>query len=106
MYKQRDTADTLLVFVYDRKRYNIIARTENTSSGFRHCVSLANTTAYATINYYNRTWESYGYQTAVIELFEGLLKGATKGKDKKRERAYKALIKKAKNGQYEKPFQW
>lgn len=62
-------------------------QTKNTRSGFCHLVQVENRfgeiLAVAKVNYYNRTWEKYNYQTAMMRAQEALkkqIKQAIKGK--------------------------
>lgn len=54
--------------------YTAEAWTENTRNGFRHCAKLYNKAgelvATAKINYYNRTWEAFEYESVLHKLID------------------------------------
>ena len=57
--------------------YNFICRTYETSRNWGHDVELKkgfNTIATAKVTYYNRTWESFEYQTCMLKAIENAIK--------------------------------
>lgn len=61
---------------YDNSLFEFICDTEDTRSGFKHVCNLfinnIHATA-ATCYYYNRTWESWDYQTVCIAAVNNLM---------------------------------
>lgn len=54
-------------------KMQIVAKVENTSSGFRHRATLlvnGRSVDEVTVHYQNRTWESYEYETAINNLID------------------------------------
>ena len=54
-------------------KITVVARSEKTRNGFKHVVDLyidGDLVDSAKVNYLNRTWESYEYQTALKKLIE------------------------------------
>lgn len=63
--------------------YNIVCNFQNTRSGFKHVASLHKNgfSIYETkINYYNRTWERFEYESILIETINENFKGIEKDK--------------------------
>ena len=63
------------VFIIDEKT-KIVGTTHNTRTGFRHLVKFivdGKEIESRSVSYYNRTWESYDYQTAIRELLRKMV---------------------------------
>jgi len=55
------------------KEYQIVCETKSTRSGFKHEATLLHNGREidsAKIIYYNRTWESYQYQSVLLKLLD------------------------------------
>ena len=55
----------------------IVGFTRSSPTGFKHLVEYrvnGNTIQSRSVNYYNRTWECYNYQTAIDLLLEKMVK--------------------------------
>lgn len=56
--------------------YDFICESKDTRTGFKHVITLNIDYCYettATVYYYNRTWERYGYQTACIQAIGNMI---------------------------------
>lgn len=65
------------------KEYNIVCNSENTSYGFRHLASLHKNgfqIAKAKRCYYNRTWESFEYESILLDIINSNFEGKQKDK--------------------------
>lgn len=63
--------------IVNGNEYEFINETSKTRTGFKHTSTLYINGTYETdtsVHYINRTWESYPYRTAMLNLIEGLLK--------------------------------
>ena len=47
---------------------NVICFTENTRNGFKHVAVVESTNESVKVNYINRTWESFKYETVLNKL--------------------------------------
>lgn len=67
----------LIKIAVDDNEYTFVNETESTRSGFCHKSTLFNQYGSAIgnnrVNYYNRTWESYRYQTVMRGVVSGLI---------------------------------
>ena len=64
----------------NNNRYTFICETWETSRAWGHKVTVfRNDTEYTTqkITYYNRTWESYQYQTCIFKCIEAIIEEET-----------------------------
>jgi len=71
VYKQVDAGDGTLFKINDK--ITVVARREKTRNGFKHVADLyidGDLMDSTKVNYLNRTWESYDYQSALIRLIE------------------------------------
>lgn len=72
-------AEKIYRFVADSQEFTFVCHCENTRNGFKHVVScydqLDQKIGGATCYYYNRTWERYGYQSAMHQIAGNLLAG-------------------------------
>lgn len=65
-----------LTFKIDNNEFTFVNDSESTRYGFRHiCVMFINDYHRATVyhSYYNRTWESYTYQTVMLEAIQEVM---------------------------------
>jgi len=65
------------------KEYNIVCNWEKTRYGFRHIGNLCKngfSIAKDKICYYNRTWESFEYESILIKIIEANFEGKQKEK--------------------------
>lgn len=65
------------------KQYTIYCRSENTRYGFRHLAELyqdGHKVSAAKCCYYNRTWESYEYQSVIHDLIQKYFSAQLAGK--------------------------
>jgi len=68
------------IFTLD-KNYSIVCNSESTRSGFRHIAVLHNggyELARAKTCYYNRTWESFEYESVLNKIIEDNFSGKEK----------------------------
>ncbi len=70
------------LFTYD-EQYSIICETHNTRNGFKHTANILENgyEVYKTkINYLNRTWEGFTYQSVLKKIIEKFFKDNEKEK--------------------------
>jgi len=63
--------------------YNIVCNWENTRYGFRHLATLHRngfSIAKAKVCYYNRTWESYEFESVLLRIIDENFTGREKEK--------------------------
>jgi hypothetical protein len=70
------------IFSLDNQ-YNVVCNWQNTRYGFRHVATLHKNgyeIAKAKCCYYNRTWESYEYESVLLKVIENNFDGEVKDK--------------------------
>jgi hypothetical protein len=68
------------IFNLDEK-YSVVCQSESTRSGFRHLATLTRggyEIAKAKVLYYNRTWESYEFETVLLKIIDANFEGQEK----------------------------
>ena len=74
MATKRYNQENFYIEMPDGKTLAFYCWTTSTRNGFCHTVWCSDTDQTTKVSYWNRTWESYGYQTALQKAFDKLPK--------------------------------